>query len=109
MHFAWPVALLGLLLLPLGALWYLRASRRPPRYAVAYPNVDLLASVVGSSGRWRRRIPLILFALATTLALLGLARPEAKVLVLPYARYQLPANMVRMDAEALRYPDEVPA
>jgi len=35
--------------------------------------------------------------------------PDAKVLVLPYARYQLPANMVRMDAEALRYPEEVPA
>jgi nickel-dependent lactate racemase len=34
---------------------------------------------------------------------------DAKVLVLPYARYQLPANMVRMDAEALRYPEEVPA
>jgi Ca-activated chloride channel homolog len=80
-HFAWPIALLGLLLLPLGALWYLRASRRPPRYAVEYPNVELLASVVGSSRRWRRRIPLMLFALATTLALLGLARPEARVLV----------------------------
>ena len=33
--------------------------------------------------------------------------PEAKVIVLPYARYQLPANMVRMDADALRYPEEV--
>ena len=32
---------------------------------------------------------------------------DAKVIVLPYARYQLPANMVRMDAEALRYPEEV--
>ena len=32
---------------------------------------------------------------------------DAKVVVLPYARYQLPANMVRMDAEALRYPEEV--
>jgi len=32
---------------------------------------------------------------------------EAKVIVLPYARYQLPANMVRMEAEALRYPEEV--
>jgi lactate racemase len=31
---------------------------------------------------------------------------DAKVIVLPYARYQLPANMVRMDAEALRYPEE---
>ncbi len=33
--------------------------------------------------------------------------PDAKVIVLPYARYQLPANMVRMDAEPLRYPEEV--
>jgi nickel-dependent lactate racemase len=32
--------------------------------------------------------------------------PEAKVIVLPYARYQLPANMVRMDAEPLRFPHE---
>jgi nickel-dependent lactate racemase len=31
----------------------------------------------------------------------------AKVIVLPYARYQLPANMVRMDAAPVRYPEEV--
>jgi hypothetical protein len=31
---------------------------------------------------------------------------DAKVIVLPYARYQLPANMVRMDADPLRYPEE---
>jgi nickel-dependent lactate racemase len=31
---------------------------------------------------------------------------DAKVIVLPYARYQLPANMVRMDAEPIRYPEE---
>ena len=34
---------------------------------------------------------------------------DAKVLVLPYARYQLPANMVRMDAAPLRYPNELVA
>jgi lactate racemase len=32
--------------------------------------------------------------------------PDAKVIVLPYARYQLPANMVRMDASPMRYPKE---
>jgi nickel-dependent lactate racemase len=32
--------------------------------------------------------------------------PDAKVIVLPYARYQLPANMIRMDAESMRYPAE---
>ena len=35
--------------------------------------------------------------------------PDAKVIVLPYARYQLPSNLVRMDAEPLRFPQEVHA
>src|SRR5919198_1166120 len=33
--------------------------------------------------------------------------PDAKVIVLPYARYQLPRNLVRMEAEPLRFPQEV--
>jgi nickel-dependent lactate racemase len=32
--------------------------------------------------------------------------PDAKVIVLPYARYQLPRNVVRLDAEPLRFPQE---
>jgi len=32
--------------------------------------------------------------------------PDAKVLVLPYARYQLPRNAVRLDAEPVRFPQE---
>jgi lactate racemase len=35
--------------------------------------------------------------------------PEAKVIVLPFARYQLPRNMVRLDAEPLRFPQEAHA
>ncbi len=35
--------------------------------------------------------------------------PEAKVVVLPFARYQLPRNMVRMEAEPLRFPQEAHA
>jgi nickel-dependent lactate racemase len=35
--------------------------------------------------------------------------PDAKVIVLPYARYQLPSNIVRMDAEPHRFPQEVQA
>ena len=31
---------------------------------------------------------------------------DAKVIVLPFARYQLPRNVVRMDAEPLRFPQE---
>jgi lactate racemase len=33
--------------------------------------------------------------------------PDAKVVILPFARYQLPKNMVRLDAEALRFPQDV--
>ena len=35
--------------------------------------------------------------------------PDAKVIVLPFARYQLPRNMVRMEAEPLRFPQEAHA
>ena len=31
---------------------------------------------------------------------------DAKTIVLPYARYQLPGNLVRMEADAMRYPAE---
>ena len=32
---------------------------------------------------------------------------DAKVIVLPFARYQLPQNAVRLEAEPLRFPHEV--
>jgi lactate racemase len=35
--------------------------------------------------------------------------PQAKVIVLPYARYQLPRNAIRLDAEPLRFPQEAHA
>ena len=40
---------------------------------------------------------------------MGRHGPDAKVIVLPFARYQLPRNMVRMDAEPLRFPQEAHA
>src|SRR6266508_3379729 len=35
--------------------------------------------------------------------------PESKVIVLPFARYQLPRNMVRLEAEPFRFPQEAHA
>jgi hypothetical protein len=32
--------------------------------------------------------------------------PDAKVLVLPFARYQLPRNAIRLEAEPFRFPQE---
>ena len=56
MSFGHPLLLLTLLALPLLAAAYLWLQRRPPRYAMAYTNVDLLVAV--SRGQtWRRYVP----------------------------------------------------
>jgi Ca-activated chloride channel homolog len=80
--FGSPYFLLALLLVPavlLLALWF---DRRRARYAVAFTNLDLLASVVAQRKRpWRRWIPLGLFLLALAAASAALARPRATVSV----------------------------
>jgi Ca-activated chloride channel family protein len=81
MSFLWPLGLLALLLVPLVALAYLIIDRRPSKYALAFPNLEVLAGVVDKSDRWRRRIPPALFLLALVAAGLALARPERNVMV----------------------------
>jgi Ca-activated chloride channel family protein len=77
--FSWPAALAGLALLPLAVIAYLVASRRKARFAVTYPNVDVLASVARHPPR--RWLAGTLLLLAATAMVLGLARPRATVLV----------------------------
>lgn len=81
MRFESPWLLLSLLVLA-GAvgLWF-GAERRRMRYAVRYPNLDVLATVV--SGRsWLRLVPPALVALALAALLVALARPHvARMLV----------------------------
>jgi Ca-activated chloride channel family protein len=76
--FGSPFLLLALLIVPLVlglALWF---DRRRARYAVAFTNLDLLASVATELRRpWRRWIPLALFLLALAAASAALARPRA--------------------------------
>jgi Ca-activated chloride channel family protein len=79
--FIWPLALVALLLVPLAAAGYLWLERRPSRYALAFPNLDVLASVVDRTGSWRRWVPPAIFLLALTAAVLALARPERTVMV----------------------------
>jgi Ca-activated chloride channel homolog len=80
MTFLWPLGLLALLVVPLAAAAYWLIDRRPSRYALAFPNVDVLAAVVESGG-WRRRVPPALFLLALVAAGIALARPERDVMV----------------------------
>jgi Ca-activated chloride channel homolog len=79
MSFATPWLLTALLVVPLAlglALWF---SRRRARYAVAFTNLELLASVAARRRPWRRYVPLALFLLALASASAALARPRAHV------------------------------
>jgi Ca-activated chloride channel homolog len=82
MSFASPWLLPVLLVVPglLALAWWL--DRRRAKYAVAFTNLDLLASVAAEHRRpWRRWIPLALLLLALVAASTALARPRATVSV----------------------------
>jgi Ca-activated chloride channel family protein len=81
MSFEWPYALVALLIVPIALAVYVYAQRRPSRYALAYPNLGVLASVVERSGAWRRWVPPALFLLALTSLGIALARPNVNITV----------------------------
>jgi len=75
--FAWPLALLALLVVPAVVAYAVWQDRRRARYAVAFTNLDVLAGVVAERRSWLRWVPLALFALALAAAATALARPRA--------------------------------
>jgi len=81
MSFIWPVALIGLLLVPMAAAAYLYADHRRRRDAGRFGNTALLAGLVVAPPRWKRHVPIALALAALTLLLVGMARPEATLSV----------------------------
>jgi Ca-activated chloride channel family protein len=81
MSFTSPWFLLALLIVPATLALALWLDRRRARYAVAFTNLELLASVAGPRRSWRRWVPLALFLLALAAASTALARPKATVSV----------------------------
>jgi Ca-activated chloride channel homolog len=79
MSFEWPLALLGLLVVPLTVALYMLAQRRRRAYAVRFTNLELLGSVVTGSPGWRRHLPPLLFLLALTALTVAIARPHVDV------------------------------
>ncbi|NYG06519.1 Ca-activated chloride channel family protein [Phycicoccus badiiscoriae] len=81
MSFALPVALLGLVTIPLLVAAYLWQLRRRRRAAVRFSNVALIRSALPRQRTWRRHVPLAL--ILASLALLGLAagRPQVRAQV----------------------------
>jgi len=81
MSFQSPWLLSGLLVLAVAVGIWMFAERRRVRYAVRYPNLEVLATVV--SGRsWSRVVPAVLFLLGLASLLVALARPEVERMLL---------------------------
>lgn len=76
MSFSNPAFLAALAVLPIGALIYMQSRRRHRRFAVRFPATATLAAVAATASPWRRRVPPILVAVAATLLVLALARPQ---------------------------------
>ena len=75
MSFASPYLLATLLVPVLALLGYLWIERRPPRAAISFPNLAVLASVAGRSG-WRRHLVTGLLLGVVMLLCIAVARPR---------------------------------
>jgi Ca-activated chloride channel homolog len=81
LSFEWPLALLGLLAVPLLAAAYMRREQRRLEYARRFGNPALLPNVVVATPGWRRHLPLAILLVALAAMLVGVARPRATVSV----------------------------
>src|SRR3954466_1298883 len=79
--FTTPLALLGLLLIPLliAAIWW--RGKRPRRDVVRFPAASTLQAIVADEPRWPRHVPPPLLALAILALTLSFAKPERTVTV----------------------------
>lgn len=81
MSFGEPLFLLALLLVPLALLAYVRHERTRRAAAAAFVMPALQASVAPRAPGWRRHVPLVVYALALTILILAIARPQTTVAV----------------------------
>lgn len=81
MTFAWPIALLGLLLVPVLVLAYVWSERRRTSAQARFGNPDLLPNVVDRDPGRLRALPVVLLLIALGAMIVGVARPHATVSV----------------------------
>ena len=81
MTFDWPLALIGLLVVPVLVALYVRRERRRTEYASRFTTPGLLPNLVDSAPGWRRHLPLALLLVALAAMVVGVARPHASVSV----------------------------
>ena len=81
MTFDWPLALIGLLVVPALIALYVLRERRRTEYAARFTTPGLLPNLVDSAPGWRRHLPLALLLVALAAMVVGVARPHASVSV----------------------------
>jgi Ca-activated chloride channel family protein len=81
MSFLSPIVLLGLLLVPVAAWWYVASDRRRGVHAAAFTSAAVAASVTPRRTGWRRHVGPAAYLLALTVLLIAAARPQVNVRV----------------------------
>jgi Ca-activated chloride channel family protein len=79
--FDWPIALLGLLAVPLLVALYVRRERRRVASAARFATPALIPNLVARTPGRKRHVPLVLMLAALSAMLVGVARPHATVSV----------------------------
>ena len=79
MSFEAPALLLSLLVVPVAAVGYWLLQRRPPRFAVRYTNLEVLAGVASRRRAWRRHVPAALVLASVAALCVAFARPTVTV------------------------------
>ncbi len=75
MSFDSPLALLGLLVVPIALAGWLLLQRRRTRYALRFTNLDVLGRVADGTSAWRSRAALSLLLAALAVLCVAVARP----------------------------------
>ena len=81
MRFEWPLALLGLALVPVLVALYVARERRRTAFAARFANPALLPNIVDRSPGRLRHLPLAVLLVALAAMVVGVARPHATVQV----------------------------
>jgi Ca-activated chloride channel family protein len=81
MTFEWPIALLGLLAVPLAVYGYVLLERRRKRQAAAFANPALVPNLIGRRPGRLRHLPPVLVLVALVALTIGVARPHADLSV----------------------------
>ncbi len=78
MTFLWPLALLGLTVVPLLIVAYLWGLRRRRKFAVRYASLDAVKAAVPKRSRLRRHLPFALLLTSMALLTVAAARPRVE-------------------------------